>query len=194
MTEERFSDAITELDADILDRYFLVKQNLTEKKKAQKRAFIVWASLAACLALIITSGVMSIDADTVPSASAVIPYGPFIFMPILLVSLIAFCFKRALIPAAVALIVTNSLNVLSVYLYSHFGGFNITAHLPIILASSNIGILISLITITSLGRKPKPWWLKSLLCLLFSVIAIIIAASVHNLILALFSGDTFTIA
>ena len=199
MTQEKFSDAITELDFDVLDRYFLVKQSLTEKKKTKKRAFISWASLAACLTLIITSGIISIDADTGPSASAVIPYGPFIFMPILLVSLILLCFsfakpKNTLIQNVILLITANCLNVLGVYLYSQFGGFNITAHLPIILISSNVGIIISLITITSLGRKPKTWWLKSLLCLLFSVVAIITAASVHSLILALFSGDMFTIA
>ena len=199
MTQEKFSDAITELDFDILDRYFLMKQSLTEKKKAPKRAFIVWASLAACLALVAIIGGMSGNTSTNPSAAAVIHYGPFIFMPILFVSLISSCVslakqKNILILNAILLISANCLNVLGVYLYSHFGGFNMTGHLPIILASSNIGIILSVAAITSLGRKTRSWWAKMLLWLLVSLVSIMIATLVHHVILALSSGDAFTIA
>jgi len=199
MTQEKFSDTITELDCDILDRYFLMKQSLTEKKKAQKRAFITWASLAACFALVATLGVMSGNTSTNPSAAAVINYGPFIFMPILLVSLISSCFslakrKNMLVLNAILWISVSCLNVLGVYLYSHFGGFNMMGHLPIILASSNIGIILSIAAITSLGRKPKAWWAKLLLVLLISVVSIMVSALAHNVILTLFSGDMFTIA
>ena len=58
MTIEKLSDAITELDSDILDRYFIMKQSLAEKKKPRKRALVKWASLAACLCLIITASII----------------------------------------------------------------------------------------------------------------------------------------
>jgi len=194
MTQEKFSDAITEIDTDILDRYFLVKQNLTEKKKAQKRAFITSASLAACLALVAIIGGMSNYSSTAPSASAIIENGPFILLPILLVSLMPLCLKPTSMPNAISVIVVNLLNILGVYLYSHFGGFNMMGHLPIILASSNIGIILSVAAITSLGRKVKSWWAKLLLFLLISVVSIIVSALAHNVIRMLFSGDIFTIA
>ena len=191
MTQERFSNAITELDSDILDRYFLIKQNLTAKKK---RTIITWASFAACLTLVAIIGSMSNYSSTDLSASAVIEYGPFIFLPILLVSLMPLCLKPTLIPNAVALIVINSLNILGVYLYSHFGGFNMMGHLTIILASSNIGIIISIAALTSLGRKMKSWWAKLLLWLLISVVSIMVSALAHNVIRMLGSSDMFTIA
>ena len=37
MTIEKLSDAITELDSDILDRYFVMKQSLAKKKKPRKQ-------------------------------------------------------------------------------------------------------------------------------------------------------------
>ena len=33
MTEEKLTDAITELDEDVLQRYYAMKQSLTEKKQ-----------------------------------------------------------------------------------------------------------------------------------------------------------------
>ena len=45
MTGEKLTNAITELDSDILDRYFIMKKSL--EKKAKKRAWIKWAPLAA---------------------------------------------------------------------------------------------------------------------------------------------------
>ena len=53
MTRETLTDAITELDSDILDRYFTMKNALTENKKPKKYAWLKWASLsAACLFLV----------------------------------------------------------------------------------------------------------------------------------------------
>ena len=53
MTRETLTDAITELDPDVLDRYFTMKQALTERKKPKKHAWIKWVSLsAACLFLV----------------------------------------------------------------------------------------------------------------------------------------------
>ena len=54
MTQEKLTNAITELDTDILDRYFTMKQTLTAKKKAKVPTWTKWASLAAaCLVLLI---------------------------------------------------------------------------------------------------------------------------------------------
>jgi len=54
MTQEKLANAITELDTDILDRYFAMKQALTEKKKAKAPTWAKWASLAAaCIALLL---------------------------------------------------------------------------------------------------------------------------------------------
>lgn len=54
MTQEKLTNAITELDTDILDRYFTMKQALTAKKKATVPTWAKWTSLAAaCLVLLI---------------------------------------------------------------------------------------------------------------------------------------------
>lgn len=54
MTQEKLIDAITDLDSDILERYFAMKADLAAKKKPKKRAWVKWASLAAaCFALVI---------------------------------------------------------------------------------------------------------------------------------------------
>ena len=54
MTQEKLIDAITDLDSDILNRYFDMKADLAAKKKPRKRAWLKWTSLAAaCFALVI---------------------------------------------------------------------------------------------------------------------------------------------
>ena len=54
MTQDKMIDAITEMDTDILDLYFAMKQNLTVKKKAKAPAWVKWCSFAAaCFALLI---------------------------------------------------------------------------------------------------------------------------------------------
>ena len=54
MTQEKLIDAITDLDSDILNRYFDMKADLASKKKPRKRTWVKWASLAAaCFALLI---------------------------------------------------------------------------------------------------------------------------------------------
>ena len=49
MTQEKLIDAITDLDIDILNRYFDIKADLAAKKKPKKRTWVKWASMAACL-------------------------------------------------------------------------------------------------------------------------------------------------
>ncbi|MBR6744502.1 MAG: hypothetical protein IKM00_04730, partial [Clostridia bacterium] len=53
MRKEQLADAITGLDADILDQYFIMKRNL-EKKRRKKRILIRWGSIAACLTVVFT--------------------------------------------------------------------------------------------------------------------------------------------
>jgi len=52
MTEEKLTDAITELDEDVLQRYYAMKQSLTEKKQ-KKPARVRRTAIAACLALLV---------------------------------------------------------------------------------------------------------------------------------------------
>ena len=58
MTQENFIDAVNELDTDILDRYFLMKRALAEKKKPRKRTWVKWASMAACFCIIVMSAIL----------------------------------------------------------------------------------------------------------------------------------------
>lgn len=51
MTQDKFTDAITELDSDILERYVRMKSSLAEKKRPKQRAWMKWTSLAACFAI-----------------------------------------------------------------------------------------------------------------------------------------------
>ena len=54
MTQDKFTDAITELDSDVLERYVRMKSSLAEKKKPKHRAWVKWASaVAACFVLVI---------------------------------------------------------------------------------------------------------------------------------------------
>ena len=55
MTQEKIIDAITDLDSDILDRYFTMKNELASKKKPTKRTWVKWASVAACFCLVLTA-------------------------------------------------------------------------------------------------------------------------------------------
>jgi len=59
MKQEKFIDAITNLDADILDRYFMMKNDLQTKKSSKSRILIRWTALAACLALIISAMIVA---------------------------------------------------------------------------------------------------------------------------------------
>ena len=60
MTQEKLIDAITDLDSDILNRYFDMKADLAAKKKPKKRTWVKWASVAACFCLIIVASIMVI--------------------------------------------------------------------------------------------------------------------------------------
>lgn len=53
MTQEKWLDAVTDLDSDILDRYFTVKSELAEKKKVKNTKWVKWGAIAACITLIV---------------------------------------------------------------------------------------------------------------------------------------------
>ena len=55
MTQDKLTDAITELDSDILERYVRMKNSLVTQKKPKNRTWIKWLSMAACFCLIISA-------------------------------------------------------------------------------------------------------------------------------------------
>ena len=58
MTQQQWLDAVTDLDADILERYFTKKAALTEKKKTQNKKRMKWGAIAACFGLML-AGVLA---------------------------------------------------------------------------------------------------------------------------------------
>ena len=71
MTQEKLTDAITDLDSDILERYFAVKADLAEKKKPKKNDWVKWASLAACLCLVVVVSMTYFIGDDTPDIPSV---------------------------------------------------------------------------------------------------------------------------
>ena len=66
MTQDKFTDAITELDSDILERYVRMKSSLAEKKRPKQRAWVKWVSMAACFCLIVTLGAIGLFMKDTP--------------------------------------------------------------------------------------------------------------------------------
>ncbi len=73
MTQEKLINAITNLDSDILDRYFIMKTDLVKKKKSKKHTWIKWASLAACFCIMFISMIFLIPYE--PETAPNIQYG-----------------------------------------------------------------------------------------------------------------------
>ena len=205
MKREKISEAMGNISSRHIKEAAEFK--VEEKPYRSKTPWVKWASLAACLALVFVSAIISGNIyinhsfDDVAMDMAVINYGPFILVPVLLISLINLSFlftkrttKTILIVNAISLVTVNILNVLGVYLYSDFVGINITGELPNILTGFNVGVIFFIITHTLLDRKTKTWWAKLLLWTLISVVSIVFACIVHNIILTLFQGDMITIA
>ncbi|MBQ8403853.1 MAG: hypothetical protein IJX55_05455 [Clostridia bacterium] len=173
------------------------------QKKTVNKTWLKWASaVAACFCFVVMIGVIGRQSSII-SSSAVINYGSFIFVPVLIVSFIPLCvsfvkkettLRSLLITSAISLVAVNILNILGVYLYSQIGGINIIANLPIILITSNLGSLVSLGAFIPLALKIKSWWIKLLLWLFISVVSIILACVMHNIVLPLFQGNMITIA
>lgn len=59
MTRETFAEAITQLDGELLERYFAIKADLNKPKKAIGRAWVKWVAAAACFALTV-GGVLTL--------------------------------------------------------------------------------------------------------------------------------------
>lgn len=55
MKKEKLIDAITEIDPDVLDRYFSMKKGFSTRKKPHKQGWVKWVVVAACLGLLITT-------------------------------------------------------------------------------------------------------------------------------------------
>ena len=55
MKKEKLIDAITDIEPDILDRYFDMKKGFSERKKPHKHGWIKWVVIAACLSLLVTT-------------------------------------------------------------------------------------------------------------------------------------------
>ncbi|MBR2906840.1 MAG: hypothetical protein IKJ04_07685 [Clostridia bacterium] len=66
MTQENLTAAVTELDPDILERYFRIKKALAEKKRPKRRVWIKRAAIAACFCLIITLGAIGLFMKNTP--------------------------------------------------------------------------------------------------------------------------------
>lgn len=200
MKREKISEAMGNISSRHIKEAAEFKAE--EKPHRSKTPWVKWASLAACFCFAIMAAVIGGQSSNISSV-AIINYGPFIFIPVLIVSFIPLCIsfvrkettlKSSLITSAISLVVVNILNVLGVYLYLQLGGINIFGSLSIILISSNIGAIVSIATITLLDKKTKTWWAKLLLWTLISIVSIVFACIVHNIILTLFQGDMITIA
>ena len=180
-----------------------------EKPHRSKNAWMKWVSIAACFALVcvvsFVGGKMISSGDVINSSlaydKAVIDYGQYIVIPVLVAIIIALWLtltehstKIILLANIISIVAINILNVFVVFMCSQFGGMNILGNLPIILISSNVAAIISIVSITLLGRKIKTWWLKLLLWLTVSIIAIILACIVHNIVIGVVQGDMVTIA
>ena len=55
MKKEKLIDAITDIEPDVLDRYFDMKKGFSERKKPHKHGWIKWVVIAACLSLLVTT-------------------------------------------------------------------------------------------------------------------------------------------
>lgn len=62
MTQEKWLDAVTDLDPDILERYFTVKPTLTKKRQTANRRWATWGALAACLIIVSVLSLILIQA------------------------------------------------------------------------------------------------------------------------------------
>ena len=65
MKKEKLIDAITDIEPDVLDRYFDMKKGFSERKKPHKHGWIKWVVIAACLSLLVTT-VFAATAEFLP--------------------------------------------------------------------------------------------------------------------------------
>ena len=195
MTRKNFIDAVTELDTEVLDRYFTVKRELLEKKKEQKRIFEKWISIAACLCLMMTVCFVFIHGIWSPSQSpgdnvvggeydnnTVLNYGEFIFIPIVLVSAVSFIFnifKGCINIKTANLVMFAFVNILITVLVMQPWGINIVGFLPIILVCANAGALFAVGVNNYLDKKIKSLWLKLLLWIVVCMVSVLFAAVLH---------------
>ena len=207
MKREKISEAMGNISSRHIKEAAEFKAE--EKPHRNENAWMKWGAIAACFALVcvvsFVGGKMISSGDVINSSltydKAVIDYGQYIVIPVLVANIIALWLtftkhstKIILHANIISFVSINVLNVFVVFMCSQFGGMNILGNLPIILISSNVAAIISIVSIILLGRKIKTWWLKLLLWLTVSIIAIILACIVHNIVIGVLQGDMVTIA
>ena len=74
MKKEKLIDAITDIEPDVLDRYFDMKKGFSERKKPHKHGWIKWVVIAACLSLLVTT-VFAATAEFLPFEKPVVNNG-----------------------------------------------------------------------------------------------------------------------
>ena len=200
MKREKISEAMGNISSRHIKEAAEFKAE--EKPHRNENAWMKWGAIAACFALVcvvsFVGGKMISSGDVINSSltydKAVIDYGQYIVIPVLVANIIALWLTFTKHSTKIILLANIILNVFVVFMCSQFGGMNILGSLPIILISSNVAAIISIVSITLLGRKIKTWWLKLLLWLTVSIIAIILACIVHNIVIGVLQGDMVTIA
>ena len=174
MTQQQWLDAVTDLDPDILERYFTVKPTLTKKRQTANRRWATWGAVAACFLAISTMFLVRSSGDT--SAAVVDNSLGWALICVLLMSLLSLnlvlikrelSFKQSTILYAVSFVAIN----LFLVLCSHYAFFPRR-----ILIYSNVGMLLLLGFFTLFTRKTKIRWKKIVLLLLAFIISITMTA------------------
>ena len=193
-------------DRNILDAFGGISPDLIEEaaphggqKKRDGRAWVKWGAVAACFTLALAI-FTSLGGKSIMTA-AVVNYGPAIFLPILLATILSFGFSftgkekgrwSLLLTNGIFWAAINILTVLGVCVYSTYGGINMIGKLPIILVSANVGLCVSLGIGMAIIRAKKEWWQRLMLYLLLFMISVAASCLAHNVMAMLMNGDLFT--
>lgn len=194
MSVSRISKALGYVDDE------LVSGAIEYKSTKKRNTWVMWGAIAACLSLCAVLPIVGLQKSSA-SIFAVVNIGPFIFVPVLLVSLTVLFVniiskerKKNKAWVLITLASMNLLNILAVYLVSKFGTIRIIGSLPIILISSNVGAVVSIVTNICFNELIKSRWIKILLWLFVTVVSIFVACMAYHIFQNLFQTDSFTIA
>ena len=193
-------------DRNILDAFGGISPDLIEEaaphggqKERDGRAWVKWGAVAACFTLALAI-FTSLGGKSIMTA-AVVNYGPAIFLPILLATILSFGFSftgkekgrwSLLLTNGIFWAAINILTVLGVCVYSAYGGINMIGKLPIILVSANVGLCVSLGIGMAIIRAKKEWWQRLMLYLLLWMISVAASCLAHSVMDMLMNGDAFT--
>ncbi|MBQ4111915.1 MAG: hypothetical protein IJD38_03865 [Clostridia bacterium] len=193
-------------DRNILDAFGGISPDLIEEaaphggqKERDGRAWVKWGAVAACFTLTLAI-FTSLGGKSIMTA-AVVNYGPAIFLPILLATILSFGFSftgkekgrwSLLLTNGIFWAAINILTVLGVCVYSTYGGINMIGKLSIILVSANVGLCVSLGIGMAIIRAKKEWWQRLMLYLLLWMISVAASCLAHSVMAMLMNGDLFT--